>query len=120
MNEGLSGGEKKRAEVLQMAMLQPKIAIMDETDSGLDIDALRIVAESVNAIHTPEMGVLVITHYQRLLNYIKPEFVHVLFGGPDRRSPAARSWSSSSRPRATTRSSATSSRSRPSGTAREG
>jgi len=81
VNDGLSGGEKKRAEVLQMAMLQPKIAVMDETDSGLDIDALRIVAESVNAIHTPEMGVLVITHYQRLLNYIKPQFVHVLVAG---------------------------------------
>jgi Fe-S cluster assembly ATP-binding protein len=81
VNDGLSGGEKKRAEVLQMAMLQPKIAVMDETDSGLDIDALRIVAESVNAIHTAEMGVLVITHYQRLLNYIKPEFVHVLVAG---------------------------------------
>ena len=81
VNDGLSGGEKKRAEVLQMAMLKPKIAVMDETDSGLDIDALRIVAEGVNAIHTPEMGVLVITHYQRLLNYIKPEFVHVLVQG---------------------------------------
>ncbi len=81
VNDGLSGGEKKRAEVLQMALLQPKIAVMDETDSGLDIDALRTVAESVNAIHTPEMGVLVITHYQRLLNYIKPEFVHVLVNG---------------------------------------
>ncbi len=81
VNDGLSGGEKKRAEVLQMAMIQPKIAVMDETDSGLDIDALRTVAEGVNAIHTPEMGVLVITHYQRLLNYIKPEFVHVLVNG---------------------------------------
>jgi Fe-S cluster assembly ATP-binding protein len=81
VNDGLSGGEKKRAEVLQMAMLNPKIAVMDETDSGLDIDALRTVAESVNAIHNSEMGVLVITHYQRLLNYIKPEFVHVLVQG---------------------------------------
>jgi len=81
VNDGLSGGEKKRAEVLQMAMLNPKIAVMDETDSGLDIDALRIVAESVNAIHTPEMGVLIITHYQRLLNYIRPQFVHVLVTG---------------------------------------
>jgi Fe-S cluster assembly ATP-binding protein len=81
VNDGLSGGEKKRAEVLQMALLNPKIAVMDETDSGLDIDALRIVAEGVNAIHTPEMGVLVITHYQRLLNYIKPHFVHVLVAG---------------------------------------
>ena len=81
VNDGLSGGEKKRAEVLQMALLKPKIAVMDETDSGLDIDALRIVAEGVNAIHTDDMGVLVITHYQRLLNYIKPEFVHVLVAG---------------------------------------
>ncbi len=81
VNDGLSGGEKKRAEVLQMAMLQPKLAVMDETDSGLDIDALRIVAEGVNAIHTPDMGVLVITHYQRLLNYIRPGFVHVLVEG---------------------------------------
>ena len=81
VNDGLSGGEKKRAEVLQMALLQPKIAVMDETDSGLDIDALRTVAEGVNAIHTPEMGVLVITHYQRLLNYIHPQFVHVMVGG---------------------------------------
>ena len=81
VNDGLSGGEKKRAEVLQMALLQPRIAVMDETDSGLDIDALRTVAEGVNAIHTPEMGILVITHYQRLLNYIRPEFVHVLVDG---------------------------------------
>ncbi|MCC6179507.1 MAG: Fe-S cluster assembly ATPase SufC [Chloroflexi bacterium] len=81
VNDGLSGGEKKRAEVLQMAMLTPKIAVMDETDSGLDIDALRTVAESVNAIHTDDMGVLVITHYQRLLNYLKPQFVHVLVDG---------------------------------------
>ena len=81
VNDGFSGGEKKRAEMLQMAMLEPSLAVLDETDSGLDIDALRIVAESVNAIHTPEMGVLVITHYQRLLNYIKPEFVHVLVAG---------------------------------------
>jgi len=81
VNDGLSGGEKKRAEVLQMAMLKPTIAVMDETDSGLDIDALRTVAEGVNAIHSAEMGVLVITHYQRLLNYIKPQFVHVLVDG---------------------------------------
>jgi Fe-S cluster assembly ATP-binding protein len=83
LNEGFSGGEKKRAEVLQMAMLQPKLAIMDETDSGLDIDALRIVAEGVNAItkENPEMGVLIITHYQRILNYIQPDFVHVLARG---------------------------------------
>jgi Fe-S cluster assembly ATP-binding protein len=81
VNDGLSGGEKKRAEVLQMAMLRPKIAVMDETDSGLDIDALRTVAEGVNAIHTLDMGVLVITHYQRLLNYLRPQFVHVLVAG---------------------------------------
>jgi Fe-S cluster assembly ATP-binding protein len=83
LNEGFSGGEKKRAEILQMALLEPKLAIMDETDSGLDIDALRIVAEGVNAIHqeNPEMGVLIITHYQRLLNYIQPDFVHVLVKG---------------------------------------
>ncbi|HZU14453.1 MAG TPA: Fe-S cluster assembly ATPase SufC [Chloroflexota bacterium] len=81
VNEGFSGGEKKRAEILQMAMLQPKYAVLDETDSGLDIDALRIVADGVNALLGPEMGVLVITHYQRLLNYIKPDYVHVLVGG---------------------------------------
>ncbi len=81
VNDGLSGGEKKRAEVLQMAVLQPTIAVMDETDSGLDIDALRTVAEGVNTIHTPEMGVLIITHYQRLLNYVRPQFVHVLVEG---------------------------------------
>ncbi len=81
LNEGFSGGEKKRAEVLQMAVLEPTMAVLDETDSGLDIDALRIVAEGVNKLTTPEMGVLVITHYQRLLNYIKPQFVHVMFEG---------------------------------------
>lgn len=81
VNEGFSGGEKKRAEILQMAMLQPEYAVLDETDSGLDIDALRIVADGVNALLGPEMGVLVITHYQRLLNYIKPDFVHVLVNG---------------------------------------
>jgi Fe-S cluster assembly ATP-binding protein len=81
VNEGFSGGEKKRAEILQMAMLEPKYAILDETDSGLDIDALRIVADGVNALLGPTMGVLVITHYQRLLNYITPDFVHVLVGG---------------------------------------
>jgi Fe-S cluster assembly ATP-binding protein len=81
LNEGFSGGEKKRAEVLQMAILEPKIAILDETDSGLDIDALRIVAEGVNNLKGPDLGVLVITHYQRILNYIKPEFVHVMFNG---------------------------------------
>ncbi len=81
LNEGFSGGEKKRAEVLQMAMLQPEIAIMDETDSGLDIDALRIVSEGVNALRGPDLGVLVITHYQRILNYIKPEHVHIMLDG---------------------------------------
>ena len=81
VNDGFSGGEKKRAEMLQLAMLQPKIAVLDETDSGLDIDALRTVAEGVNAIMNPEMGLLLITHYQRLLNYITPQFVHVLVNG---------------------------------------
>jgi len=81
VNEGFSGGEKKRCEILQMAMLQPKYAIMDETDSGLDIDALRIVAEGINKMRGPELGVLVITHYQRLLNYIVPDKVHVMWDG---------------------------------------
>ena len=81
LNEGFSGGEKKRAEILQMATLQPEIAVLDETDSGLDIDALRIVADGVNALMSKDLGVLVITHYQRLLNYIKPDFVHVMLGG---------------------------------------
>ena len=81
LNDGFSGGEKKRAEILQMATLQPEIAILDETDSGLDIDALRVVAEGVNALTGPTMGAIVITHYQRLLNYIKPDFVHVMMGG---------------------------------------
>jgi len=81
LNDGFSGVEKKRAEILQMAMLKPEIAILDETDSGLDIDALRIVSEGVNALAGPELGVLVITHYQRLLNYIKPQFVHIMLGG---------------------------------------
>jgi Fe-S cluster assembly ATP-binding protein len=81
LNEGFSGGEKKRVEVLQLAMLQPKFAILDETDSGLDIDALRTVAEGVSALAGSELGVLVITHYQRLLNYIKPHFVHILLDG---------------------------------------
>ena len=81
LNDGFSGGEKKRAEILQMATLTPEIAILDETDSGLDIDALRIVAEGVNALSGPELGVLVITHYQRLLNYIKPDYVHVMLDG---------------------------------------
>jgi Fe-S cluster assembly ATP-binding protein len=81
LNEGFSGGEKKRVEILQMAMLKPRIAIMDETDSGLDIDALRVVAEGVQNLVSPEMGVLVITHYQRILNFLKPDFVHVFVGG---------------------------------------
>jgi Fe-S cluster assembly ATP-binding protein len=81
VNDGFSGGEKKRAEMLQMAMLEPSMAVLDETDSGLDIDALRTVAEGVNALMNPEMGLLLITHYQRLLNYIKPQFVHVLVEG---------------------------------------
>ena len=81
LNDGFSGGEKKRAEILQMALLKPEIAIMDETDSGLDIDALRIVSEGVNALAGPDLGVLLITHYQRILNYIKPHFVHVMVDG---------------------------------------
>jgi Fe-S cluster assembly ATP-binding protein len=81
VNEGFSGGEKKRLEMLQMAVIEPQIAILDETDSGLDIDALRIVAEGVNAMLNPELGVLLITHYQRLLNYITPDYVHVLAQG---------------------------------------
>jgi Fe-S cluster assembly ATP-binding protein len=81
LNEGFSGGEKKRAEVLQMAVLQPEIAIMDETDSGLDIDALRIVSEGINALRGPDLGVCVITHYQRILNYIKPDYVHIMLDG---------------------------------------
>ena len=90
LNDGFSGGEKKRAEILQMATLKPEMAILDETDSGLDIDALRIVADGVNALMHKDMGVMVITHYQRLLNYIKPHFVHIMLdgkivesGGPD-------------------------------------
>jgi Fe-S cluster assembly ATP-binding protein len=81
LNEGFSGGEKKRNEIFQMAMLEPKLAILDETDSGLDIDALRIVAESVNAMRDPGRSMFVITHYQRLLNYVVPDFVHVLVDG---------------------------------------
>jgi len=81
LNEGFSGGEKKRAEVLQMAVLQPEIAILDETDSGLDIDALKIVSEGVNILKAQNVGVLLITHYQRMLNYIKPDFVHIMLGG---------------------------------------
>lgn len=81
VNEGFSGGEKKRNEILQMAILNPSLSILDETDSGLDIDAMRIVAKGVNALHTQEKGLLLITHYQRLLDYIKPDFVHVLIDG---------------------------------------
>jgi Fe-S cluster assembly ATP-binding protein len=81
VNDGFSGGEKKRLEMLQMAILNPTMAILDETDSGLDIDALRTVAEVINATLSPEMGVLMITHYQRILNYVKPQFVHVLLDG---------------------------------------
>ncbi len=81
VNEGFSGGEKKRNEIFQMAVLEPKLAILDETDSGLDIDALKIVANGVNALRAPERGIIVVTHYQRLLNYIVPDFVHVLYNG---------------------------------------
>jgi Fe-S cluster assembly ATP-binding protein len=81
LNDGFSGGEKKRVEILQMAMLKPRIAVLDETDSGLDIDALRVVANGVKALVGPEMGALIITHYQRILDYITPDFVHVLVGG---------------------------------------
>ena len=81
LNDGFSGGEKKRAEILQMATLEPKFAILDETDSGLDIDALRTVSDGVNALRGPELGVVVITHYQRILDYIKPDFVHIMFEG---------------------------------------
>ncbi len=81
VNEGFSGGEKKRNEIFQMTILEPRLAILDETDSGLDIDALRIVATGVNAMRSPERAILVVTHYQRLLNYITPDFVHVLYNG---------------------------------------
>lgn len=81
VNDGFSGGEKKRVEILQMAVLNPEFAVLDETDSGLDIDALRIVSEGVNAVVGPNLGVLLITHYQRILNYIKPQFIHVLVNG---------------------------------------
>jgi len=90
LNDGFSGGEKKRTEILQMVILKPEIAILDETDSGLDIDALHIVADGINALAGPDLGILIITHYQRLLNYIKPHFVHIMLngrivesGGPD-------------------------------------
>jgi Fe-S cluster assembly ATP-binding protein len=81
LNEGFSGGEKKRVEILQMAMIKPRIAVLDETDSGLDIDALRVVANGVKELVSPEMGAVVITHYQRILNYITPDFVHVFLDG---------------------------------------
>jgi len=81
VNEGFSGGEKKRNEIFQMAMLEPKLAILDETDSGLDIDALRIVANGVNKLKSPNNATIVITHYQRLLDYIVPDYVHVLYNG---------------------------------------
>src|SRR5207237_6467527 len=81
LNDGFSGGEKKRVEILQLAMLKPRIAVLDETDSGLDIDAVRIVAGGVKELVGPDMGALVITHYQRILNFITPDFVHVMVGG---------------------------------------
>lgn len=81
LNDGFSGGEKKRAEVLQMAMLEPRIAILDETDSGLDIDALRIVADGVHQLQSDTLGVILITHYQRMLEYMQPQFVHIMYGG---------------------------------------
>jgi Fe-S cluster assembly ATP-binding protein len=81
VNEGFSGGEKKRNEILQMIMLEPRYAVLDETDSGLDIDALKIVAEGVNLMRSPDRGILLITHYQRLLDHIKPDVVHVLSDG---------------------------------------
>jgi Fe-S cluster assembly ATP-binding protein len=81
LNEGFSGGEKKRAEILQMALLEPSLAVLDETDSGLDIDALRVVSDGVNALMNPDMGILLITHYQRLLNHIKPDYVHIMMNG---------------------------------------
>ena len=84
LNVGFSGGEKKRNEILQMALLKPKLCVMDETDSGLDIDALRVVADGVNALRAPDRSFVVITHYQRLLNYIVPDFVHVMSNGPHR------------------------------------
>ncbi len=81
INEGFSGGEKKRNEILQMLALEPKLAILDETDSGLDIDALRVIAEGVNAMRAPHRAIILVTHYQRLLNYIEPDFIHVLANG---------------------------------------
>ena len=90
LNDGFSGGEKKRVEILQMAMLEPRFAILDETDSGLDIDALRIVSEGINTLKNENLGILIITHYQRILNYLNPDVVHIMVdgriimtGGPD-------------------------------------
>ena len=84
VNEGFSGGEKKRNEIFQMAVLEPKLCILDETDSGLDIDALKAVAHGINAMRSPERGMIVVTHYQRLLSYVVPDYVHVMVGRPDR------------------------------------
>ena len=81
INDGFSGGEKKKVEILQMALLEPKVAILDETDSGLDVDALRVVSEGINACVTPERSFILITHYQRILHYVKPQFIHVMMGG---------------------------------------
>ena len=89
VNDGFSGGEKKRLEILQMAVLNPSLAVLDETDSGLDIDALKTVANGINALRTPQRGMVVITHYQRLLNYVKPDIVHVLVDGRVARSGGA-------------------------------
>lgn len=89
LNEGFSGGEKKRMEILQLSVFQPKLAVLDETDSGLDIDSLRVVSEGIKKSTTPEMGVILITHYQRILKYLKPDFVHVLLGGKIIRSGGA-------------------------------
>jgi energy-coupling factor transporter ATP-binding protein EcfA2 len=111
LNEGFSGGEKKRAEILQMALLEPTMAILDETDSGLDIDALRVVSDGVNALANESMGVLLITHYQRLLNHIKPQFVHIMMNGRIVQR-VGRSWPTSSRRRATRRCAPKSARSR--------
>jgi Fe-S cluster assembly ATP-binding protein len=101
VNAGFSGGEKKRNEILQMAVLEPRLAILDETDSGLDIDALRVVAAGVNQLRRPDNATIVVTHYQRLLNYIVPDVVHVLAGGRIVKS-GGKNWPWSWRPRATT------------------
>ncbi len=101
LNVGFSGGEKKRMEILQMALLEPRYGLLDETDSGLDIDALRIVANGVNALRAANRGFLVITHYQRLLDYIKPDVVHIMSQGPDHQDAATPPWRSNSRRTAT-------------------